>query len=188
MKFKKQTKTFNSKTENLTSVQNKNKNLFKEARIKKGLSILKIAQETNIDRKILYRIESGDFDNIKLGHIIKIGKYLEINLFQFLREQYKLDDMDFYSEEIGNLVDRMVWLQMELIYSELKELAKLTKMRVDDFNVQEILSKRKNLTKLIVLNMRLKKNEIEPSEALKHFPIVNQGYLRRKNLEVELNK
>ncbi|MFN3605458.1 MAG: helix-turn-helix domain-containing protein [Leptonema sp. (in: bacteria)] len=162
------------------------KNLFAEARIKKGLSLLKIAKDTNLDRKILYKIEKGDFDNMKLGHLITLSNYLGVNLFQFLREQYKLDDMDYYSEEIGNLVDRVVWLQMDLIYSELKELAKLTKMRIDDFNVQEIISKRENLTKLIVLNTRLKKNEIDPSDALKHFPVVNQGYLRRKNLEKEL--
>lgn len=162
------------------------KNLFAEARIKKGLSLLKIAKDTNLDRKILYKIEKGDFDNMKLGHLITLSNYLGVNLFQFLREQYKLDDMDYYSEEIGNLVDRVVWLQMDLIYSELKELAKLTKMRIDDFNVQEIISKRENLTKLIVLNTHLKKNEIDPSDALKHFPVVNQGYLRRKNLEKEL--
>lgn len=163
-------------------------NLFVKERLRKNLSLLKVATDTKIDRKILYKIEKGEFDQIKLGHIVILSKYLGVNIFQFLREEYKFDDMDFYSEEIGNLVDRMVWLQMELIYSELKELAKLTKMRVDDFNIQNILSKRENLAKLIVLNIRLKKQEIDPSDALKHFPIVNQGYLRRKNLDKELKE
>ncbi len=159
------------------------RNLFHEYRIKKDISINKIANDTGIDRKILKNIDEGKFEHVKMHHIIQLSKYLGVNIFQFIRDYYKLDDMEFYSEEIGELVDRMVWLQMDLIYAELKELAKLTKMRVDDFNIQEILSKRKNLTKLIVINMRLKKGEISSSEALSHFPILKHGYLKRKNLE-----
>ena len=169
----------NSKNENTF------KNIFHESRIKKDISINKIAQDTGIDRKIINNIDKGNFDHVKLLHIIQVSKYLGVNIFQFIRDYYKIDDMEFYSEEIGDLVDRMVWLQMDLIYSELKELAKLTKMRVDDFNIQQILSQRKNLTKLIVLNMRLKKGEITASEALSHFPILKHGYLRRKNLNEE---
>ncbi len=186
MKTKKSSKEENSKHNKRTTENDKSyqkPNLFVKQRIHKKLSLLKVASDTKIDRKILYKIERGEFDQIKLGHIVTLCKYLDVNIFQFLREEYKFDDMDFYSEEIGALVDRMVWLQMELIYSELKELAKLTKMRVDDFNIQEILSKRENLAKLIIFNIRLKKQEIEPSDVLKHFPIINQGYLRRKYLD-----
>ncbi len=165
--------------------ENSFKNIFHESRIKKDISINKIAQDTGIDRKIINNIDKGNFDHVKLIHIIQVSKYLGVNIFQFIRDYYKIDDMEFYSEEIGDLVDRMVWLQMDLIYSELKELAKLTKMRVDDFNIQQILSQRKNLTKLIVLNMRLKKGEITPSEALSHFPVIKHGYLRRKKLDEE---
>lgn len=166
----------------MSEFQNK-RNLFHEFRIKKDISINKMAQDTGIDRKILKNIDEGKFEHIKMNHIIQLSKYLGLNIFQFIRDYYQLDDMEFYSEEIGELVDRMVWLQMDLIYAELKELARLTKMRVDDFNIQEILSKRKNLTKLIVINMRLKKGEISASEALSHFPILKHGYLKRKNLE-----
>ncbi len=159
------------------------RNLFHDYRIKKNISINKIAKDTGIDRKILKNIDEGKFEHVKMHHIIQLSKYLGVNIFQFIREYYQIDDMEFYSDEIGEIIDRMVWLQMDLIYAELKELAKLTKMRVDDFNIQEILSKRKNLTKLIVINIRLKKGEITASEALSHFPIIKHGYLKRKNLD-----
>ncbi len=175
----------NSKKEEIDSLNlnNNSNNIFHEMRIKKNISINKMAQDTGIDRKIIKNIDNGKFEHVKFHHIIDVSKYLGVNIFQFIREYYKLDDVEFYSEEIGDLVDRMVWLQMDLIYAELQELAKLTKMRVDDFNVQKILSQRKNLTKLIVLNMRLKKGEISVGEALSHFPILKHGYLKRRNLE-----
>lgn len=183
IKIQKQKKEISQNNTNTKESFNQKKNIFRETRIKKDISINKIAHDTGIDRKIIKNIDNGNFDHIKLIHLIEVSKYLGVNIFQFIRDYYQLDDMEFYSEEIGDLVDRMVWLQMDLIYSELKELAKLTKMRVDDFNVQQILSQRKNLNKLIVLNMRLRKGEITPSEALSHFPILKHGYLRRKNLE-----
>jgi len=102
----------NSKNENTF------KNIFHESRFKKDISINKIAQDTGIDRKIINNIDKGNFDHVKLLHIIQVSKYLGVNIFQFIRDYYKIDDMEFYSEEIGDLVDRMVWLQMDLIYSD----------------------------------------------------------------------
>ncbi len=159
------------------------KNFFRETRLRKNLSLNQISKATKIDRKILKKLDKGEFEDLKLKHLVEICRYLELNIFKVIRELYQLDDIEFYTEEIGNIVDRLVWLQMDLIYSELKELAKMAKMRIDDFNVQTVISQRKNLLKLIVINTKLKKGEITISEALREFPVVDHGYLKRRKLD-----
>lgn len=54
--------------------------ILKEARIKKGLSVIEVAKELNIDRTTYFRYENNQVKNIPVQKLLKLAKILDIDL------------------------------------------------------------------------------------------------------------
>jgi len=156
-------------------------NPFKKEKESKGISINQIAEMTGINRRAVKAIvDDGQFDTAKFCDMIKIADVMKINLYRLIREQYGLTTGEIYEEQMDAITNRLVEIQMDLIYTELSEFAKLTKSRVDDFDVKHILSKKTNLHTLIALISQLKNKEITPNDALRILPPVKPFTRRQK--------
>ena len=54
--------------------------ILKEARIKKGLSVIEVARALGIDRTTYFRYENNQVKNIPIQNLLKLADILDINL------------------------------------------------------------------------------------------------------------
>ena len=54
--------------------------ILKEARIKKGLSVIEVARALGIDRTTYFRYENNQVKNIPVQNLLKLADMLDINL------------------------------------------------------------------------------------------------------------
>ena len=54
--------------------------ILKEARIKKGLSVIEVARALGIDRTTYFRYENNQVKNIPIQNLLKLADMLDINL------------------------------------------------------------------------------------------------------------
>lgn len=54
--------------------------ILKEARIKKGLSVIEVAKNLEIDRTTYFRYENNQVKNIPVQNLLKLADMLDINL------------------------------------------------------------------------------------------------------------
>ena len=54
--------------------------ILKEARIKKGLSVIEIARALGIDRTTYFRYENNQVKNIPIQNLLKLADMLDIDL------------------------------------------------------------------------------------------------------------
>lgn len=54
--------------------------ILKEARIKKGLSVIEVAKKLEIDRTTYFRYENNQVKNIPIQNLLKLADMLDINL------------------------------------------------------------------------------------------------------------
>ena len=160
-------------------------NPFIQARNQRNLSIRKLSQETGIDRRKIQAVESEDLESISFEAVVKLARHLDINLVSFIRSRYGFFPGDIYEEEMDELVNRLVWIQMDLISKKLSEFALKTKTRVDDFDLGAVLSNKSNLNRLIALVIKLETGRISINEALKEFPAYRKQFNRRKSIKQE---
>ena len=155
-------------------------NPFKKEKESKGISINQIAEMTGINRRAVKAIvDNGQFDTAKFCDMVKIADVMKVNLYKLIREYYGYSIGEIYEEQMDAITNRLVEIQMDLIYGELATFAKLTGRRADDFDVRKILAQKTNLHKLIGLNSLLKNKEISQNDALRKFPPV-KSFTRRK--------
>lgn len=158
----------------------KEKNIFKEAREKKNYSIRKLSELTNVNRGSLRAVDEGNLESVKFEDIIIISQKLEINISKFIRDRYGHTSGEIYEEEMATIVSKLVEIQLDLVCNELKTFASLTDIRIDDFDITNVLRETKNLHRLIILNKQLKSNEISKKIALKQFPPIKGPFNKRK--------
>lgn len=54
--------------------------ILKEARIKKGLSVIEVAKALGIDRTTYFRYENNQVKNIPIQNLLKLADMLDIDL------------------------------------------------------------------------------------------------------------
>ena len=54
--------------------------ILKEARIKKGLSVIEVARALGIDRTTYFRYENNQVKNIPIQNLLKLADMLDIDL------------------------------------------------------------------------------------------------------------
>lgn len=54
--------------------------ILKEARIKKGLSVIEVARALGIDRATYFRYENNQVKNIPIQNLLKLADMLDIDL------------------------------------------------------------------------------------------------------------
>lgn len=54
--------------------------ILKEARIKKGLSVIEVARTLGIDRTTYFRYENNQVKNIPIQNLLKLADMLDIDL------------------------------------------------------------------------------------------------------------
>jgi len=146
----------------------KEQNIFYTQRLHKGISLRKISQLTGISRYSIEQIEKGDFDDLKIKDLIRLCKVLDIHVFYFFRTFYNITD-NIFDDGLMDLVSALIRYRITIILEELKRFCQNTKVRVDDFDLVEILSAPYTQEKLIVLNNKLENKKITIEEALNHF-------------------
>lgn len=153
-------------------------NIFRKKREKMGLSIEKLSKETGISRYIIKKIEGNQFSEVKLEEFIKLCKYLNVNIYKFLRNHYLIED-EIYGDNLLCIVHNYAKCVLQDIIYHLKLFAQLTHFRYDSFDLFQFIDCPDMLYRLKILNQKLQKKEISIQDALEEIPPI-KWYERRK--------
>ncbi|GIX41707.1 MAG: hypothetical protein KatS3mg129_1440 [Leptospiraceae bacterium] len=146
----------------------KEQNIFYIQRIHKGISLRNISQLTGISRYTIEQIEKGNFDDLKIKDLLRLCEVLDIHVFHFFRTFYNITD-NIFDDGLIDLVNELIRYRITIVLQELKTFCQYAQIRMDDFDLVEILSSPYTHEKLIILNKKLKENQITREEALNHF-------------------
>ncbi len=144
------------------------KNPFRIAREKKGISRLEFSELLKLPRSVIEQIESDTWERSRMAYIVMVAKSLDLPLTQLLQEKFSYPNQgtDSYSEdEFEELVTRFANARVSLILNELELFCEKVAMKLDDFNLKLISFSAKNLHYIITLNEKLEKSLIDIEEA-----------------------
>lgn len=161
-------KNVNQKEKN-QSIIPKNENFFYIQRTHKGISLRNLSKKTGISRYILQQIESGNFEDLKIKDLITLCNTLNIHVFDFFKTYYQITH-PLFDENQKILVQEIIHNRITKTLNQLKQFCSYVRIRIDDFDLAEVLSSPNSEEKLIILNHKLSKKVISVKEALEHFP------------------
>ncbi|MDF3822104.1 XRE family transcriptional regulator [Leptospira sp. 96542] len=147
-------------------------NQFRAQRERKKISRIELADKLNIPRSSVEILESDDWIRSKFESVVLVAHELGISLIDLIRQEFHIDiEKEFFNEEeFEEIVARYANARVTLILSELKLFCRNAKLRLDDYDITELSFSIGNLHKLITLNQKLERGEMDPKDALIEFP------------------
>ncbi|TGN19848.1 helix-turn-helix domain-containing protein [Leptospira idonii] len=160
-------------------------NPFRIARERRSFSRVDLAEKLSLPRTAIENLESEDWVRTKFEYVVPVARELGVSLIELVKMEFDFDiEKEFYNEEdFEEIVARYANARVTLILSELKLFCRNAKLRLDDYDVTELSFSIGNLHKLITLNQKLERKEMDVKDAIKEFPPKWGKFSRRNELE-----